>query len=124
MKDDFFKSEIVAKELEDIQACYTSLLQMSSGLKSFSPQERLDHIEKTLELIAKQKVFYARLQLAATDLNDDESAKAIKDNIETMSMQYSQGMDLNTILNHMEGKLQHWRREIKEKHPNDLTEPK
>ena len=65
---DFMQSEVVQSELEQIQECYTDLLKMSSGLKDFNPKERLEHIEKTMELVAKQKVFYARLQLAANEL--------------------------------------------------------
>ena len=64
-EESFFKSDVVVEELQDIQKTYTDLLKMSAGLAEFSPKERLDHIEKTLELIAKQKVFYARLALAS-----------------------------------------------------------
>ena len=109
---DFFHAPVVQEELEAIQDCYTELLKMSAGLKDFSPRERLDHIEMTLELVAKQKVFYARLQLAANELQDDDSAKAIKDNIERMSVEYAEGLNLTTILDHMEGKLRHWREEL------------
>ena len=110
---DFFKSEVVQKELEAIQECYTELLKMSAGLKEFNPQERLEHIEKTLELVAKQKVFYARLQLAANELQDDDSAKEIKSRIEMMSTEYSGGMNLNMVLDQMENKLRTWRKELK-----------
>ena len=111
---DFFKSEVVQEELEQIQECYTELLKMSAGLKDFSPKERLDHIEKTLELVAKQKVFYARLQLAANELQDDDSAKEIKSRIEMMSTEYSGGMNLTYVLDQMENKLRSWRKELKE----------
>ena len=111
---DFMQSEVVQSELEQIQQCYTELLQMSAGLKDFSPKERLDHIEKTLELVAKQKVFYARLQLAANELQDDDSAKEIKSRIEMMSTEYSGGMNLNMVLDQMENKLRMWRKELKE----------
>ena len=114
MTDNFFKSEVVQAELEQIQECYTELLKMSSGLQDFSPEERLDHIEKTLELVAKQKVFYARLQLAANELQDDDSAKEIKSRIEMMSTEYSGGMNLTMVLDQMEDKLRTWRRELKE----------
>jgi|TARA_B100001250_G_scaffold31531_1_gene25806 hypothetical protein len=113
MTDNFFKSEVVQAELEQIQECYTELLKMSSGLQDFSPEERLDHIEKTLELVAKQKVFYARLQLAANELQDDDSAKAIKEKIDLMSGDYHGGMNLTMILDHMEEKLRGWRQELK-----------
>ena len=111
---DFFKSEVVQEELEAIQECYTELLKMSAGLKEFNPQERLEHIEKTLELVAKQKVFYARLQLAANELQDDDSAKEIKKRIEMMSTEYSGGLNLTMVLDQMESKLRTWRRELKE----------
>ena len=115
--NNFLQSEVVQEELEAIQECYTELLKMSAGLKQFNPQERLEHIEKTLELVAKQKVFYARLQLAANELQDDESAKAIKDRIEVMSTEYSGGLNLTMVLDQMESKLRGWRNEL-------LTEPK
>ena len=111
---DFFKSEVVQEELEAIQECYTELLKMSAGLKEFNPHERLEHIEKTLELVAKQKVFYARLQLAANELQDDDSAKEIKSRIEMMSTEYSGGLNLNMVLDQMENKLRMWRKELKE----------
>tara|TARA_X000000368_G_C22911218_1_gene658658 strand:+ start:645 stop:1007 length:363 start_codon:yes stop_codon:yes gene_type:complete len=113
MTDDFFTSEVVQKELEDIQECYTELLKMSAGLKEFNPQERLEHIEKTLELVSKQKVFYARLQLASNELQDADSAKEIRKRIEMMSTEYSGGMNLTMVLDQMEDKLRGWRKELK-----------
>ena len=111
--NNFLKSEVVQEELEAIQECYTELLKMSAGLKQFNPQERLEHIEKTLELVAKQKVFYARLQLAANELQDDDSAKEIKKRIEMMSTEYSGGLNLNMVLDQMESKLRQWRADLK-----------
>ena len=114
MTDNFFKSEVVQAELEQIQETYTELLKMSSGLQDFSPQERLEHIEKTLELVAKQKVFYARLQLAANELQDDDSAKEIKQRIEMMYTEYSGGLNLTMVLDQMESKLREWRNQLRE----------
>ena len=114
MNDNFFQSEVVQEEPESIQECYTELLKMSSGLKEFNPHERLEHIEKTLELVAKQKVFYARLQLAANELQDDDSAKEIKNRIEMMSTEYSGGLNLNMVLDQMETKLRQWRKDLKD----------
>ena len=89
-------------------------MKLSSGLKQFNPKERLEHIEKTLELVAKQKVFYARLQLAANELQDDDSAKEIKSRIEMMSTEYSGGMNLTMVLDQMDNKLRTWRKELRE----------
>ena len=115
--DEFFKSEAVQSELEDIQETYTDLLKMSAGLSDFTPEERIDHIEKTLELIAKQKIFYARLALASHGLDPEdgnEEASFVKERIDTMSKQYSGGMDLMMILQTMEDKLRTWRKEIRD----------
>tara|TARA_B100001250_G_scaffold186772_1_gene160546 strand:- start:209 stop:574 length:366 start_codon:yes stop_codon:yes gene_type:complete len=114
MTEQFFQSEVVQEELEAIQECYTELLKMSAGLKQFNPKERLEHIEKTLELVAKQKVFYARLQLAANELQDDDSAKEIKSRMEMMTTEYSGGLNLTMVLDQMEEKLRTWRRELQE----------
>jgi len=117
MTDNFFQSEAVVEELEDIQKTYTDLLKMSSGLAEFTPKERLDHIEKTLELIAKQKIFYARLALASHGVSPEdgnEEAAFVKDRIDLMSKQHSGGMDLMMILQTMEDKLQNWRKEIRD----------
>lgn len=116
MTNEFFKSEVVHEELEDLQSTYTELLKMSQGFEDFNPQERLEHIEKTLELIAKQKVFYSRLQLMAnyvSDEDDDENeVKMIKDRIDAISSIYSGGNNLMSILQVMEDKLLGWRKEI------------
>ena len=45
--EDFFKSEVVKEELDDLQECYTELLQMSQGFQSFDNEARLNHINKT-----------------------------------------------------------------------------
>jgi len=116
MTNEFFKSEVVHEELEDLQSTYTELLKMSQGFEDFNPQERLEHIEKTLELIAKQKVFYSRLQLMAnyvSEEDDDENeVKMIKDRIDAISSIYSGGNNLMSILQVMEDKLLGWRQEI------------
>ena len=117
-EEEFFNSDVVRDELEDIQSTYTQLLKMSSKLAEFQPQERLDHINKTLELIAKQKIFYARLSLASTFVAEDEDHKSdqtvvdVKQRIDDVSKMYSTGMDLTMILNAMEGKLNQWKTEL------------
>ena len=62
----------------------------------------LDHVNKTLELIAKQKVFYARLALLS---HQDEEAREIKLRIDTMTKMYSNGKHINQVLDEMEEKL-------------------
>ena len=112
MSERFYESEVVRNEMGEMQQLYEDLYTISLKFPTMVKEDKKEHIEKTMELIAKQKVFYARLQLAANELQDDDSAKAIKDNIERMSVEYAEGLNLTTILDHMEGKLRHWREEL------------
>ena len=116
--NEFFKSDVVKDEVDQIQECYTELLKMSAGLKEFDPEQRLEHVEKTLELIAKQKVFYSRLPLASHGIDptdeDNNEAKYVKDRIDLLSQEYSGGLNLMMILDTMENKLQAWRKELRD----------
>ena len=117
--EDFFKSEVIAEELDELQVCYTDLLKMSQNFQTLDPDGQLEHIEKTLELIAKQKVFYARLNLMQSQLDLDEDSdqelKEIKDKIDSCSSVYSGGQNLMAVLDAMEQKLQTWRRGLLDK---------
>ena len=39
MTNEFFKSDVVRDEIEEIQETYTELLKMSAGLEDFDPQQ-------------------------------------------------------------------------------------
>ena len=68
----FFQSEQVQNNLQDIFDTYQQISSMTTMLPSMSKQEKLDHIESCKGLIDKQKTFYGRLCLAATE--DTEAA--------------------------------------------------
>ena len=57
-------------------------------------------------LIAKQKVFYARICLMS---HEDEEAMAVKLKLDEMSKVYSQGRTINDVLQEMEDKLRHFK---------------
>ena len=63
--EEFFQSDAVRNSLDDIQSTYTELLKMSAGFAEYDIKKRVEHIDKTLELIAKQKIFYARFLCSA-----------------------------------------------------------
>ena len=122
--EDFFKSEVVKEELDDLQECYTELLQMSQGFQSFDKEARLNHINNTLDLIAKQKVFYSRLQLMAGYVqvnSEDDTEKSeiseMKERIDQMSSMYSGGGNLLSILQVMEDKLLGWKKDLQDGKP-------
>jgi hypothetical protein len=119
MTDEFFKSEIVQEELNELQSTYTDLLKMSQSFEGFDNGQKIEHINKTLELIAKQKVFYSRLEMMANyveEEGDDESeVKSMKNRIDTMSSIYAGGGgqgNLLAILQVMEDKLIGWKKEL------------
>ena len=91
---------------------------MSSKLNQLDKSQQLNHINKTLELIAKQKVFYARLQLMSNYVTDDEDGessdvKEVKERIDQVSTIYSGGSsNLLDILQAMEDKLLCWKRDL------------
>ena len=116
MTEDFFKSEVVKGELDDLQGTYTELLKMSQNFQDFAPHERIDHINKTLELISKQKVFYSRLQMMVNYVEEDgdepSEVAQMKERIDNLSAIYSGGNNLLQILQVMEDKLLGWKRDI------------
>lgn len=117
MTEEFFKSEIVQEELNELQSTYTDLLKMSQDFENFDPGQKIEHINKTLELIAKQKVFYSRLEMMANyveEEGDDESeVKSMKERIDMVSSIYTGGQgNLLAILQVMEDKLIGWKKEL------------
>jgi hypothetical protein len=73
---DFFESEIIQKELEEInylqEKIYGSLLSFSA----MSREEKLEHVQILTDLLEKQQVMYTRLSLS-----DDPKAVEMKENL-------------------------------------------
>ena len=78
----FFKSEQVQENLNDIFNTYQEVAAMTAKLSTMSREERLDHIEDCKNLIDKQKTFYGRLCLAASE---DREAADMKSRINALS---------------------------------------
>lgn len=67
---DFFKSEMVRGELQEITDLQMYCVKASSMMPALSPQKLIEYFDVLTTLIDKQKTFYARLALS-----DDEEAK-------------------------------------------------
>ena len=78
----FFNSEQVQDNLQDIFNTYQEVAAMTAQLSTMSIQDRLDHIEDCKDLIDKQKTFYGRLCLAASE---DREAADMKARINALS---------------------------------------
>jgi len=72
----FFNSEQVQDNLQDIFNTYQEVAAMTAQLSTMSLQDRLDHIEDCKNLIDKQKTFYGRLCLAASEDSEAADMKA------------------------------------------------
>ena len=78
----FFNSAQAQDNLQDIFNTYQEVAAMTAQLSTMSRQERLDHIEDCKNLIDKQKTFYGRLCLAASE---DREAADMKSRINALS---------------------------------------
>ena len=78
----FFNSDQVQNNLQDIFNTYQEVAAMTAQLSTMSLQDRLDHIEDCKNLIDKQKTFYGRLCLAASE---DSEAADMKERINALS---------------------------------------
>ena len=72
----FFNSDQVQNNLQDIFNTYQEVAAMTAQLSTMSLQDRLDHIEDCKDLIDKQKTFYGRLCLAASEDSEAADMKA------------------------------------------------
>tara|TARA_B100002019_G_scaffold284845_1_gene293082 strand:- start:1320 stop:1655 length:336 start_codon:yes stop_codon:yes gene_type:complete len=81
----FFKSEQVQANLQDIFNTYQEIASMTSQLGRMNKDEKLDHIDDCKVLIDKQKTFYGRLCLAASE---DEEAADMKTRINALSQAF------------------------------------
>ncbi len=71
----FFQSDQVQSNLQDIFSTYQKLSYMTSRLPSMDKEQKLEHIENCKSLIDKQKTFYGRLCLAASEDSDAADMK-------------------------------------------------
>ena len=70
---DFFDSDIVREELQEINQLQMSIYRNAMKFGTFSREDKVDHIEKLTELLERQKVMYTRISLS-----DDPEALDLK----------------------------------------------
>lgn len=94
----FFNSDMVQKEIREIQELQESVYQSVLHFPLYDKEEKLRHIELLESLLDKQKILYTRLSLS-----DDKEAVEMKKQIMSTAamMGLSPGTDLNVIFNNM-----------------------
>ena len=95
---EFFESEIVREELEEINDLQQELYGNSLNFPGLSPDEQKEHIEKLTYLLEKQRVMYTRL-----NLSDDPEAIKMKEQLaeSVQIMGYPKGTDINVLFDTM-----------------------
>lgn len=81
----FFDSQQVQSNLQDIFNTYQRVAYETSRLATMDKDEKLKHIDKCKVLIDKQRTFYGRLCLAASE---DTDAADMKTRINALSQAF------------------------------------
>ena len=94
----FFDSEIVQKELREIQELQKVIYSAGMSFAALSKDERVEHIETLTELLEKQRVMYTRLSLS-----DDPAAKKMKEQLEksVQLLGFPEGTDISVLFSGM-----------------------
>ena len=73
---EFFKSDIIKEELNDINKIQEKIYGSLLAFGSMSREDKLEHVDLLTDLLEKQKVMYTRLSLS-----DDPEAVEMKENL-------------------------------------------
>ena len=73
---EFFDSEVVQEELQDITDLQKELYGNMLNFGDLPEEDKKDHIELLIELLEKQRIMYTRLSLS-----DDPTAKELLENL-------------------------------------------
>ena len=100
---DFFDSEIVQEELEEINKMQQDIYKDAFTFPSLSREDRKEHIESLKVLLDKQRVMYTRLSLS-----DDPTAKELKSQIEksVTVMGFKPGTSMDVLFDTMSQTIQ------------------
>ena len=100
---EFFESEIVREELNDINKLQEEIYGSVFSFASLTPEKRKEHIEDLIELLDKQRIMYTRLSLS-----DDPEAVKMKEQLaeSVQIMGYPKGTDINVLFDTMKKTIQ------------------
>jgi len=95
----FFESDIVRKEMTDIQDLQEEVYGSVFNFPQMDNESKAEHIELLMELLEKQRVLYARMSLS-----NDPAAKKMKENIQesAVMMGMPRDVDMATVFTNME----------------------
>jgi hypothetical protein len=94
----FFDSELIREELEEINELQRFIYGSILTFGSMSREDKLEHIEKMILLLEKQRIMYTRLSLS-----DDPKAIEMKENLKksVAIMGFPPDTDISLLFNSM-----------------------
>ena len=105
----FFDSEVVRKEMTDIQELQEEVYGSVFNFPQMDNEDKAEHIELLIELLEKQRVLYTRMSLS-----DDPAAKKMKENIQQSAVMMGMPKDVNmaTVFANMEKMIEVMRQQV------------
>jgi hypothetical protein len=105
----FFDSEIVQEELNEINELQQEVYGKMLNVMQLTTEEQVEHIDKLKLLLEKQKIMYARLSLS-----DDPAALKLKNQIEqsVVVMGFPQGTDINVLFDNMDKTINNLKKHV------------
>lgn len=98
LMSNFFNSELVQKELKEINELSETLYESLFSFIVMSREEKIEHINKMTELLEKQQIMYTRISLS-----DDPEAIEIRENLKksVVIMGFAQDTDMSILFGNM-----------------------
>ena len=105
----FFDSEIIKKELAEINKLQEQVYSRAFGYPLMSREDKVEHIDKLITLLEKQKVMYTRLSLS-----DSPEAKKMTQTLQKSisSMGFPPGTDMQILFSSMNETIQTLKQDI------------
>ena len=106
---DFFDSDIVREELQEINELQMSIYKNAMKFGTFSREDKVDHIERLTELLERQKVMYTRISLS-----DDPEAIDLKNHLQKSVelMGFPEGTDMSLLFTGMSNTIENLKKSI------------
>ena len=106
---DFFESNIVQKELQEINELQMSIYKNAMKFGTFSREDKVDHIEKLTELLEKQRVMYTRISLSK-DPEAIDLKKHLQKSVELLG--FPEGTDMMLLFSGMSNTIDNLKKSI------------
>ena len=106
---DFFDSDIVREELQEINQLQLSIYRNAMKFGTFSRDDKVDHIERLTELLERQKVMYTRISLS-----DDPEAIDLKNHLQKSVelMGFPEGTDMLLLFSGMSNTIDNMKSQL------------